>query len=413
MALVTLVLVLVFACIVAISWNTQRAQVNRVLSQALERGIAVSTPSLDISSSEDADVLKDFLSYPAFVVTVNQYGYVTQAVGQNVNVSLPLARQAILAALSTGKTDGNIPGVHLQFRCMPFTNGVRYAFVETSNMEAAITAVIFTCVVVLTCALILLFFIVRFLANKAVRPVAIAWDQQRQFVADASHELKTPLTVILATTGILLSHPDQAIGQQTKWLENTQAEAQRMKKLVEELLFLARSDTSKVPMVLTPMSLTDTLWSCLLPFETIAFEAGVQLDSHIADNIILTADAAQLKQLVMILLDNACKYTPPGGVITVGLAKTGDKAQLTVNNPGEPIPAEDLPHLFERFYRSDKSRAREAGGYGLGLAIAKNLVDAHKGKISVDSSKSNGTTFTVILPIQKEKGKNNTAMLPA
>lgn len=416
MAMVTLVLIMVFACIVVISLQTHQSQVERVLNTALERGVVVSTPSLEWpfgQNSEKSRALEDFLSYPVFVVTIDQYGYITQAVGQNVNISLDLAKQAMLAALSTGDTEGYIASFHMQFRCAQFSSGIRYAFVETSNVEAAIFTVVLTCLFALAFALVLLFFIVRYLANQAVRPVATAWEQQRQFVADASHELKTPLTVILANTGILLSHPDSSVGEQAKWLENTQAEAQRMKKLVEELLFLARSDSTKTPLVLSSVSFTDTLWSCLLPFETIAFEAGITLESDIADNIMVTGDSSQLKQLVMILLDNACKYTPAGATITVRLTRAGDKAQLLVNNTGEPIPPEDLPHLFERFYRSDKSRTQETGGYGLGLAIAKTLTEAHKGKITVESTQAHGTTFTIILPaLKKEKEKEKATVPP-
>ena len=414
MGLVTIVLLIVFSGLFAASWQTMQAQVDLTLTRALEDVITSDIPSLELpfsGGSKREQALEEFFSYPVFVVTVNQQGYVSQVIGRNVSVSLELAEHAVLAAARTGETEGSIPGVHMQFRCAQNAyGGMRFAFVETSALADSTAALVASCVLALFCSLAIFFFIARYLANEAVRPVATAWEQQRQFVADASHELKTPLTVILANTGILLSHPDSTIGEQSKWLENTQAEAQRMKKLVEELLFLARSDSAKTPLTLSTVSLSDTLWSCLLPFETIAFESGVTLDSDIADGIALTGDASQLKQLMMILLDNACKYTPRGGIITVRLARAGNSALLTINNTGEPIPAEDLPHLFERFYRSDKSRAREAGGYGLGLAIAKNLTEAHKGKISVESDQVHGTTFAVTLPITKEKEKIRPAL---
>ena len=413
MALVTLVLVVVFSCLVAAFWRSAQRQVDLVLEKALERGSTASYPSLELpfsSQSDDERTLQDFLSYPVFVVTVNPYGYVTQVVGQNVAVSLELGEQSVIAALATGKEEGAIPGVNLQFSCIQTSGGMRYAFVETSSLHAGVAAMIATCLLALMCSLIPLFLIARFLGNQAVRPVEAAWEQQRQFIADASHELKTPLTVILANTGILLSHKDSTIGEQSKWLENTGAEAQRMKDLVEKLLFLARSDSGRMPLMRSSVSLSDTVWSCLLPYETIAFEAGITLNSDVADGVVLVGDANQLKQLVLILLDNACKYTPAGGVIGVRLTRTGDRAQLTVHNTGPAIPAEDLPHLFERFYRSDKARTRDTGGYGLGLSIAKMLVESHQGKIAVESSEEHGTTFTVTLPVGKEK---NTALPPA
>lgn len=188
----------------------------------------------------------------------------------------------------------------------------------------------------------------------ALKPVKKAWEQQRQFVADASHELKTPLTVILANTGILLRHPDDTIMQQQKWVDSTKAEGERMKELIDHMLFLAKTDADQMPLSFSPLDLNDTLWSCLLPFESVS--------------LIRSQETAE--------------------------------AVLSVHNQGEAIPAEDLPHIFERFYRVDASRSRSAGGYGLGLAIAKTIADRHKASLRVNSSAPEGTTFILRLPLK-------------
>ena len=249
-----------------------------------------------------------------------------------------------------------------------------------------------------------------FLARWALRPVETAWEQQNQFIADASHELKTPLTVILANLRILLSHKDATIREELQWVESTQEEAGRMKKLVENLLFLARSDARSTPMVYSTFSFSDLILGCLLTFEPVAFEQGVMIEDHISEDISLTGDASQIRQLVAILLDNACKYAgnATGGEtddkkVTVTLVSENDRIRLTVHNTGKAIPEEDLPHLFERFYRTDKSRARTDGGYGLGLAIAQTIAKNHRGKITVVSAENLGTSFTVTLPVSKEK----------
>ena len=172
-----------------------------------------------------------------------------------------------------------------------------------------------------------------------------------------------------------------------------------MKTLVDELLFLARMDAAHTP-VLVPLDLSDVVMSRLLPFESVAYEQGITLDSRIDPGILVSGDAGQLGQLTGILLDNACKYADRGGRVSLTLDVCQPLARLQVHNTGAPIPPDKLAHLFERFYRADDSRSREKGGYGLGLAIAHSIVETHKGRITVQSG-NDGTVFTVLLPLQR------------
>ena len=171
-----------------------------------------------------------------------------------------------------------------------------------------------------------------------------------------------------------------------------------MKELVENLLFLARSDANRAPSVKNTFSLSELLWSCLLPFEPVAFEQGVTIQEDIEKEILMHGDSGQIRQLIAILIDNACKYAGNEKKVLVSLHANNEKITLSVQNTGTPIPPEELPHLFERFYRTDKSRARDAGGYGLGLSIAETIVQKHHGKISVASNEKSGTIFSVTLP---------------
>jgi len=170
-----------------------------------------------------------------------------------------------------------------------------------------------------------------------------------------------------------------------------------MKGLVEDMLFLAKSDATRDPIPHMPFNFSDTVWSCLLPFESVAFEKGVTLDSEVAPDLTLKGDSGQMKQLVSILLDNACKYAGSPGRVFLKL-EGGEKITLSVQNTGDPIPPEDQEHIFERFYRADKARVHSEGGYGLGLAIAKTITESHRGRIEVQSDAEHGTTFTVTLP---------------
>ncbi|MEX1308654.1 MAG: HAMP domain-containing sensor histidine kinase, partial [Eubacteriales bacterium] len=217
--------------------------------------------------------------------------------------------------------------------------------------------------------------------------------------ADASHELKTPITVMLANTSILLN--DKTYDKKTagKWISYIDIEAKRMKKLVEDLLFLARLDNKESPYQLTKVSISDIVSENTLPFEAILFETGKNLNTDIQPNLYVNADADQLAHLVTILLDNANKYAGNHLPVTVRLKSDRNMAVLSVTNFGEPISKENLPHVFNRFFRGDKARGRSQSSSGLGLSIAKQIVDSYHGKISVRSDATNGTTFTVLLPL--------------
>ena len=226
-------------------------------------------------------------------------------------------------------------------------------------------------------------------------------NMRKDFVANVSHELKTPLTVILANIGILQRHKEDTIEQQEKWVENTKEEAVRMKRLVEDMLELARADAGTGKLHMERLNISDLAWSAALGFESVVFEQKKMLDTKITPDLFVNGDPEKLTQLLVILIDNACKYSEPGGTITVALEPVKNQVKLTVHNTGSYIEKEMQEHLFERFYRGDASRSREAGGYGLGLAIAKEIVSVHKGKISVRSEKETGTAFEVAVPAGK------------
>ena len=278
-------------------------------------------------------------------------------------------------------------------------DGFRYiVFADISYEQADARSFILISLGVFTGAMLLFLLLSHYLAIWALAPAEKAWEQQNRFVADASHELKTPLTVILANLDILSSHPDSTIREQRQWIRNTREEAERMRDLIQDLLFLAKSDANALPVLTAEVDMTDCAEDRALNFEAVAFENDVTLDTEIENGLKVTGSESQLKQLLTILLDNAVKYTGPKGRVLMKVFRKQDKVIVSVNNTGEPISAEDLPHIFERFYRPDKSRARADGGCGLGLSIAENIVQQHNGTISCTSSREEGTTFRVELP---------------
>ncbi|MBQ8596794.1 MAG: GHKL domain-containing protein [Lachnospiraceae bacterium] len=241
--------------------------------------------------------------------------------------------------------------------------------------------------------MLVIFILVVFLSRWVTGPVRSAFDKQKQFIADASHELKTPLTIITANAEVLQgSMPDN------KWLGYILDQSNRMKHLINNLLDLAKLDAYSEQQDFALMDLSKTVRNTALSFESLAYEYGKKYTMEIADDLVMLGNEGQIKQLITILLDNAFKYSDEQGHITVSLSHHGEKKQLLVHNTGKGIAAKDQKRIFERFYRSDSSRSRQFGGYGLGLSIAQSIVKAHKGHISVKSDGNTYTEFTILLP---------------
>ena len=235
------------------------------------------------------------------------------------------------------------------------------------------------------------------LSKWAVRPVELAWKGQRQFVADASHELKTPLTVIM-TNAELAQSQDYGEEDRRRFLSSILTMSRQMKELIGQMLELARADDGAPTANVGPVDLSKLVNDALLPFEPIFFEGGLELKSQVCPGVRGSGDGGQLRQVVEILLDNAGKYARPGGTVWVSLARRGrGKCLLTVANQGEPIGPEELERLFERFYRADRARSR-TGSFGLGLSIARSIVTSHRGRIWAES-REGINRFLVELPV--------------
>lgn len=278
----------------------------------------------------------------------------------------------------------------------------KIVFLDITSRYSYLTHLIYTFLAVALAMLIAIFFISKFFANKSIKPIKESFVRQKQFITDASHELKTPLTVINTNTDVLLSHHEDTIKNQSKWIYYIKSEVERMTKLTNDLLYLAQVDYSDIKLISTDFDLSETIENVILTMEASIFENNILFDYNIEPNVISHGNSEQIKQVVMILLDNALKYTDPKGKISLSFKKYNNKTILTISNTGKGIPKEDLDKIFDRFYRVNKSRSRDSGGYGLGLSIAKAIVEQHHGKITVNSNINETTTFRVELThIQK------------
>jgi two-component system sensor histidine kinase CiaH len=292
------------------------------------------------------------------------------------------------------KLDGN----HWAYIRDDYEDGHRIVFLDVTSQQGILTNLTYTFLTVAFIMLIFIFFISRFFSNKAIEPIKDAFDKQKQFIADASHELKTPLAVISTNVDVLLSNKEDYINNQSKWLYYIKSEVERMTKLTQDLLYLTQIDYSDIKMIFSDFNLSEAVENVILTMEAVIYENNISLQYDIEPNLKAYGNSEQIKQVVMILLDNALKYTNDKGRVNVTLKKYQNNILFSVVNTGKGISEEYTDEIFDRFYRIDKSRSRNNGGYGLGLAIAKAIVEQHRGKIFVKSVVDESTTFSVELP---------------
>lgn len=336
-----------------------------------------------------------------FILIVDNKNHLTKCIS-SLNLNKRFYKTALKEAVEHKTNSGRfrINSVYWEFLKKPYSSKVNYTitFLDVTSKYNYLTSLIYSFLVVALIMFIVIFFISRFFANKSIEPIIKAFEKQKQFTADASHELKTPLSVINTNIEVLLANGEDTINSQSKWIYYIKSEISRMTKLTNNLLYLAQTDNSELKLISTNFNLSETAESVILSMEASIFENNKVLNYNIAPNITCYGNKEQICQVIMLLLDNALKYTNPNGNINILLKKNGNKAVLSISNTGIGIPKENLNNIFDRFYRVDKSRSKKSGGYGLGLAIAKAIVDSHKGKIYVQSVENEITTFTIELP---------------
>lgn len=289
----------------------------------------------------------------------------------------------------------NLNGYKWEYTVQPTETGFTIIYLDVTSKLRIVTYLVYTLIAVGMVMFIIIFFVSRFFANRYIAPVKEAFNKQKQFIADASHELKTPLTVINTNADVLLSNSEDTIHNQSKWLHRIKSETDRMKTLTGDLMYLTEMDEARASMIFAPFNISEAVESVILTMEAVIFEKNLSLCYEIEPNLTVRGNMEQIKQVVMILLDNAINYTNTKGSITLKLKKRHHDILLTVANTGEGIASKHLGKIFDRFYRTDPSRSRQHGGYGLGLAIAKSIVEQHKGKIYVKSTLNDKTTFYV------------------
>ena len=344
------------------------------------------------------DERPDGVRLPYFTLQIGLRGTLIATGGGYYDLSNEaFLKEVMTEALEQQTQTGILEGYNLRFyRTMTPTSQL-LVFADTTSEQATLMGMARTFAIIGTLSFLVFLGVSLLLARWAVKPVDRAWKQQKQFVADASHELKTPLTVIM-TNAELLQSPEVEVGDRDQLAGNILTMSRQMRGLVEGLLELARMDNGSVKTAHTDLDWSMVVEDALLPFEPLYFEKGLELESHLDSGLRIRGSESHLRQVVEILLDNAMKYACPESKVWVYLLRQGKDCLLSVANPGPEISKADLKNIFKRFYRVDQARTT-SGSYGLGLSIAEGIVKAHKGKIWAESA--NGiNVFHVLLPLQ-------------
>lgn len=408
---VAIIMVLVGAVLISVlggsyvsTWQTQHDMTNDALQRSVE-GSMFDLPRIALDGDGERQG-KDQHKPNMLVLAmeIDSDGVVLSTNDAPLIIDSQTLSSVLDLALKSDASEGWDEGIHVAWRRAQRSSGAwRVAIADTSAVDMGLRSLLFKDLAIVCAAMGVLLVIAIGLSTWLLKPVQAAWDQQRQFVADASHELKTPLAVIIANTQIL-SNDASLSDDSRRWVQSTADESKHMKNLVEELLELARTDeTSSGAKGVMRQEQTDfsaMVENAALEFDAIAFECGTSIEESIQPGVGVTGDPEWLERLSKILIDNACKYSAKGRPVSVVLSMQGHKCNLSVTNFGNVIDPEDLPHVFDRFYRTDKARSRDAktSGFGLGLAIAKGIAVSHGGDITATSSATEGTTFSVTLP---------------
>ena len=393
MGLIAIVLAIVFGCVWASAQSALERSSHMALEQALSRRGGDLLPGFHQSGGDD-QVLLPYFTVQVWGTTV----YVTGGTYSGLEDTDALT--AILTdCLAQEEDEGSLPGYALRYLRQDDGLYTQIAFVDISLETAALRQMMASYLRIALLSLALLAGASFLLSLRVTRPVERAWRQQRQFFSDASHELKTPLTVILSNAEMLegAALPER----ESRWRDNILSEARQMKTLVEEMLTLSRTEDAQRKPTVADVDLSDLSEDCALAFEPVAFEAGKPLSWDVAQGLSVSGDGEKLRRLLSILLDNAAKYGAAGEGIVLSLKAERGQAILSVANGsgGHPIPPEELPRLFERFYRTDTSRG-EQSGFGLGLPIAQAIAKEHHGALRAESDEKT-TRFTFTLPLKK------------
>ncbi len=390
MSIVTVLFIFIFGLVLHFTkQNIERESIQMM------RTMAFRPPAAELMNKPDN--MPDNIRLPFFTVHIEADGEIKAFGGDYFDLTdEDMLRKLVNAVNESKKDTGILPDYDLRY--MKNNNGRMKAivFTDISSEKAMIKGLIRNSVIIGLAGYVIFFLISLLLAKWVTKPVEKTWNEQKQFIADASHELKTPITVIM-TNAEMLSDKSYSEGDRDSFTKNILSTSKRMRGLVESLLELARLDNNRSKIEHGTIDLSKLINDSILPFEPLFYENDMELSADIDEGIKVEGDKEKLRQVVNILLDNALKYSDPADKVTIKLKNQSATCLMSVTGLGAPLSKEECQDIFKRFYRVDKSR-NDRQSYGLGLSIADSIVSEHNGKIWAESV--NGyNTFYVSLPV--------------
>jgi len=410
MATISLVMVTAFSAIYLFTYSETQRENQRRLERIPPTLSIVGDGKPDSDTMISGAVTRRIpLEYTAsFVIVVDERGEFIEILSQ-LDISEKSYEQAMKTAWANKKGVIKFEEREWQFLVMSAPSRVivshdgtqvvvnsdnfHISFLDITESSQTLLRLLIILTTVGVAMLAVIFVICLYFANRSIRPIEQGWQKQKQFIADASHELKTPLAIINSNMDVIEMNGDETVASQKEWVGYIRGETVRMGKLVSDLLYLARAEKI-IKDEFLPFDLSETLEVAVASIEAMIYDKKIALTIDIKKNIFISGDSEKIHQAIIILLDNAAKYTKENGKISVSLNILKRQAVVRVENTGDRISATDLLCIFDRFYRTDASRSQETGGYGLGLSIAKTIVERSGGEIAAESN-DEATVFTM------------------
>lgn len=327
-----------------------------------------------------------------FSVIIDENGSVVSSDTEHI-AAVDGASAASLAkkVISAGKSSGFIK--KYRYLAGEHASGTQVIFLDCTRDISTFRSFLFVSCGISLAGLTAVFILIVLWSGRFIKPVLESYEKQKRFITDAGHEIKTPVTIIDADAEILEMELSD-----NEWLQDIRFQTKRLASLTNDLIFLSRMDEEHAQLHTIDFPLSDLVSETALSFQSLAKTQQKEFVTDIEPLLTMNGDEKSLRQLVSILLDNALKYSPENGRITLSLHKAGKIIHLTVTNTAEAVTKENLSYLFDRFYRTDQSRNSQTGGFGIGLSIAKAVVTAHKGKITATTADGSSLTIDVIFP---------------
>ena len=390
MSIVTVLFIVIFGLLLHLTkQNIERESVQMMRTMAFRP--PASAPM------HKPDNIPDNIRLPFFTVNISESGEITAFGSDYFDLTdKDMLRKLVDKADETSKETGVLTDYNLRYFKSYSEFRKAIVFADVSSEKAMIKGLVRNSVIIGLIGYVIFFLISLLLAKWVTKPVEKTWNEQKQFIADASHELKTPLTVIM-TNAEMMNDKSYSEKDRDSFAKNILSTSKRMRGLVESLLELARLDNNRTPVKKESIDLSKLINDSILPFEPLFYENDTELSADIDKDIGIEGDKDKLRQVVNILLDNALKYSDPAEKVTIKLKRQSANCVLSVTGLGTPLSREECQNIFKRFYRVDKAR-NDGQSYGLGLSIADSIISEHNGKIWAESE--NGyNTFFVSLPL--------------